>query len=206
MPELQQWFKDAIEARWPGLLEVNWEPWPQKGEYLVIPIIGVAFRKRRRVDGVAECRYMFENGPLAHLADHMEWWPVEPERDFPARWVVREKRPGQKAARRFDCVTDEHELVEPGDRVLEAIALRDGKDAEVAAGIVASEDFHEVSDGQFINRRQVEARNQADTDTRDIWMDVAEQQAGVERVYMYDPPAGNNGHGFKVIDKRGPRV
>jgi hypothetical protein len=204
MPELRQWFTDALEARWPSLLEVNWEPWPAKGEYLVIPVVGVAFHKRRRIDGVAECRYMFENGPLAHLADHMDWWPVEAARDFPARWVVREIRSGRPAARRFDCVTDEHEFIEPGERVLEAIALRDGADQRVADGIVAADEFEEVVEGEYANRRQVEARRDIDTASHDLWMDVAEQAAGVGRVYMYDPPHGGNG--FKVTDKRAPRV
>jgi hypothetical protein len=203
-----QWFKEALETRWPGLLEVNWEPFPATGEYIVIPIIGVAFHKRRRLDGSAECRYIFENGPLAHLANHMDWWSVEPERDFQARWVVREIRPGRPAARRFDCVTDEHEYVEPGDRVLEAIAMRDGADERVADGIVAADEFEEVAEGQYANRRQVEARRDIDTTSHDLWMDVADQAAGVETVYMYTPPERRSGfgkNGFVVRDKRGSR-
>lgn len=208
MPELQPWFKQALEARWPGLLEVNFEPWPEvippdpKAQYcwtyIVIPIIGMSFTKRRdRTTKRAECRYMADDPQLQQALD---WWPLESLRDFPARWVVREKRPGRKAARRFDCVTDEHEFVEPGERVIEAIFMRDGGDIEVERQIVAHEDYEQIEEDVYRTKRQVDMERQIETDMHDSWMDLAEKAGGVAKAYMYDPPQG--GPGIKVTDKR----
>jgi hypothetical protein len=95
-------------------------------------------------------------------------------------------------------------MVPLGDRIIEAFAWRDGRASEVMRFIEQMEDAEETEDGVYRSARQIEAAKAVEDSSRDLWMELANEAAGVVKSYNSDPPQATT-PAFKVTDRRGAR-